>query len=315
MRAPDSRIAFLIGLALAGAAALICGPASAGADETVAPPEGAPAPPAAYAHHLRSLPCIQPETGSRFSPLGLAFNLGGGLVVVDADASRLLAAPDSSFALAYFAGCPASAQGCKLVDVAADGDWLVVSDRAGGLVIVLDDQGSEVTSVELGSGIGGIGLGPSGTVYGAMMLSGQVVMADTYGGKSPMACPLAGGRDGSYPVDCLVQNSKRVLVTDAFAAEVLVLGPLGRPEGRLEGFDFEKPFGLALCLDRFVLVSDSELGCVAVFDARGKFLGTFGEGHLKTPAFLAARDDGTVCVADPGKLTIEVFQFDGPSGE
>jgi hypothetical protein len=128
-----------------------------------------------------------------------------------------------------------------------------------------------------------------------------------------MACPVAGGRDGSYPVDCLVQNSRRVLVTDAFAGKVLVLGPLGNLEGYLRGFDFKKPFGLALCRDRFVLASDSELGCVAVFDADGKFLGTFGQGKLKTPAFIAARDDGTVCVADPGRMTIEVFRFDGPS--
>jgi hypothetical protein len=301
---------------LAGAVALVSGVVPVGAGDLVLPSAvDSTSLPGSWVHHLRSLPCIQPETGSRFSPLGLAFDLKGDLFVVDADNSRLLVATDSSVALNFFGGCPGEDAGCKFVDVAVDGSWLLVSDRSGGLVIVLDSQGLEVMTLEVGFGVGGIGLGPSGLVYGAMTLSGSVVIADIYGGKSPMACPVAGGRDGSYPVDCLVQNSRRVLVTDAFAGEVLVLGPLGNLEGYLRGFDFKKPFGLALWRDRFVLASDSELGCVAVFDADGKFLGTFGQGKLKTPAFLAARDDGTVCVADPGKMTIEVFRFDGPSDE
>jgi hypothetical protein len=64
-----------------------------------------------------------------------------------------------------------------------------------------------------------------------------------------------------------------------------------------------------------VLVSDSELGCIAVFDSAGKFLGTFGRTRLATPTFLAARDDGTLCVADAGRLSIEVFRLEDLSHE
>ena len=317
MSTPDSRMRFLISLVAAAVAML---PLGAGAAARGAIPEAAAARdttglPETWIHHLKSLPCIQPETGLRFSPLGLAFDIQGDLFVIDADGSRVLVAADSSAGFTFFAGCPREAAGCKLVDVVAYGGWLYVSDRSGGLVIALDSNGAPVLDREVGAGIGGIDVGPSGLVYGAMTLAGSVVIADIYGEKSPITSSVAGGRDGSYPVDCLVQNAGRVLVTDAFAKQVLILGPLGNPLGHLLGFDFESPFGLCAYLDRYVLVCDSEKGCVAVFDAAGKFLGTFGRSRLRTPTFVAARDDGTVCVADVGTLSIEVFRLDDLSHE
>jgi hypothetical protein len=317
MSTPDSRVRFLILLVSAAVAMLPLGSAAAtrGAIPEASAARDTTDLPENWIHHLKSLPCIEPETGLRFSPLGLAFDIRSDLYVIDADDSRVLVAGDSSTGFTFFAGCPREASGCKLVDIAAYGGWFYVSDRSGGLVIALDSNGARATSREVGAGIGGIDVGPSGLVYGAMTLAGSVVIADVYGEKSLIVSSVAGGRDGSYPVDCLVRSSGRVLVTDAFAGQVLVLGPLGNPQGHLEGFDFKSPFGLCACLDQYVLVSDSELGCVAVFDTGGKFLGTFGRSRLRTPTFLAARDDGTVCVADVGTLTIEVFRLDDLSHE
>jgi len=311
MSTPDSRTWLVVSIVGAVVAVLMgpgdaaCGavPEACATRDTTDLPEN-------WIHHVKSLPCIQPETGLRFSPLGLAFDIKGDLYVIDADDSRVLVAADSSTGFGFFAGCPRAAAGCKLVDIAAYGGWLYVSDRSGGLVIALDSEGAPVVDREVGAGIGGIDVGPSGLVYGAMTISGSVVVADIYGEKSPITSSVAEGREGSYPVDCLVWDAGRVLVADAFAGQVFVLGPLGNPQGRLEGFDFKSPFGLSACLDRYVLVSDSELGLIAVFDSGGKFVGTFGRSRLRTPTFLAARDDGTVCVSDVGALSIEVFRLD-----
>ncbi|HVP57464.1 MAG TPA: hypothetical protein VMU02_05160 [bacterium] len=311
MSTPRSHVKLSITLALVALAGLSVGlgaprcevPEAAAIRDSTEMPE-------TWVHPLRSLPCTEPETGSRFAPLGLAFDIKGDLYVVDADHSELLVAHDSSLALSFFAGCPSTDAGCRFVDVASYGGSFYLSDRAAGLVIELDSKGAPIGSREVGSGIGGLDVGPSGLLYGAMTLQGSIVIADIYSDKSPITSSVAGTTSGSYPVDCLVQNRGRILVTDAFAKQVIVLGPLGSLAGYLQGFDFKSPFGLCTCLDRYVLVSDSELGCVAVFNLAGRFLGTFGRARLQTPTFLAARDDGTVCVADVGKLTIEEFRLD-----
>jgi DNA-binding beta-propeller fold protein YncE len=271
--------------------------------------------PGTWVHHVASLPCVDGGTGLGFSPLGVAYDMGGDLYVVDSENSRILVHADSSGPMGFFATCPLTSAGCQFVDIEADAGWFHVSERSGGSIITYDSRGAAVASADVGAGIGGIGLGGSGLVYGAMTLSGSIAIVDVYGDRSPVVCPISGDGDGSYPVDCLVEKSRadrqgRVLVTDAFSKKVLILSLLGHPEGSLHGFDFKGPFGLATYLDRFVLVTDSELACVALFDYEGKFLGAFGQGWLKTPTFAAARDDGTISVADPGRMTIEVFRID-----
>ena len=261
--------------------------------------------------HLASVPCFDAETGLRFSPLGLAYDVTGALYVVDSDNSKIFVVSDSSGSLGFFAGCPEGLGGCSFIDIATDAGWFYVSERSHGLLVVLDSRGSPRLTTEVGDGIGGIGLGEPGQVYVAMTHAGSIVISDVYGEKSPIVCPISGGGEGSYPIDCLVEKSQRVFVTDANSKKVLILGILGDSRGYLEGFAFKNPFGVTATADGLVLVSDSGLGLVAVFDADGKFRGTFGQGHLKTPAFIAARGDGTVSVADPGKMTVEVFHFEG----
>jgi DNA-binding beta-propeller fold protein YncE len=200
-----------------------------------------------------------------------------------------------------------------LVDLVADAGLLYVSDREGGTIAVLDAKGYLMARCEVGPGVGGLGLGPAGQVYAAMTVSGSIVAVDVLGEKSLVTCPISDSAGASYPLDCLVLGPDRVLVTDAASKQVLVLSPLGKVLGSLEGFRFESPFGLARWLDHAVLVSDSDLGVVAAFDLGGRFVSSFGEGHLKTPAFVAARDDGILCIADVGKMTLEVFKLDAPA--
>lgn len=261
------------------------------------------------ATYLTSIKCLDPDTGTRFVPLGLAFDLRGRLFVVDSDNSRLFRVSDFQAGLTLFADCPDASDPSQLVDVAADAGLFYVSDRAGGRIMVLDSEGSLVYEREVGQGIGGLGLARAGQIYAAMTVSGAIVIADALGEKSHVTCPVSSTGGASYPLDCLVWGSEKVLVTDASSQEVLALSLLGKRLGSLRGFDFKCPFGISRYLDRMILVSDSELGVVAVFDSAGKFQDAFGGGHLKTPTFLDARDDGTVCVADAGKMTVEVFRI------
>ncbi|MFZ1946820.1 MAG: hypothetical protein WAW06_04680 [bacterium] len=290
--------------------AVLC--ASAGRDRAAA------AEPAALtARHLASVACVDRDTNLRFSPLGLAFGLEGDLYLVDADNSSIYRIDDSTLAGAnpdpapvLFARSPEELGRAELVDIVADAGWFYVSERAGGLVAILDSRGDLVRADTVGQGIGGIGLDGAGAVYGAMTLAGSVVIADLWDGGSPIQCvpSVRGGQ--AYPLDCYCHRSGRVFVTDDFSRRVLILDALGKNLGVLEGFKFERPFGVCGYGRDLVLVSDSQLASVAVFDSSGKWIAEFGRGHLKTPVFIAARDDGTVCVSDAAKMTVEVFRIE-----
>jgi hypothetical protein len=105
------------------------------------------------------------------------------------------------------------------------------------------------------------------------------------------------------------------VITDAFSRQALILSELGELKGVATGFEFESPFGITCLDDRLIMVSDSDRGMVAAFDAAGGFLFAFGEGILDTPTFLDCRSDGVVCVSDVGSMTIEVFQVGSSSKE
>lgn len=87
---------------------------------------------------------------------------------------------------------------------------------------------------------------------------------------------------------------------------------------RLEGaFDappapgFVQPAGIAASAQR-VLVADTGRGALLEFTASGRFVGLFGEGRLRTPAYVAIDPrDGSVCVTDRTAGSIVVFERDG----
>jgi DNA-binding beta-propeller fold protein YncE len=267
------------------------------------------------ARHVASIECIDPDSGDRFAPLGVAFDLAGDLYVVDGDNSSVLRIAGDATQPAFFSKCPGGGSDCQFVDILSDAGLFYVSDRSSGSVVAIDSEGRAAARWQVGPDVGGIGIGAAGQLFAAMTVSGSVVIVDLYGEKSPVSCPVFDSTEGSYPVDCLLASSNRVLVSDALSKKVLILSVLGRQIGSLDGFEFESPFGLARWSDRGLLVADSELGLVAVFDPDGRFIGTFGQGVLSSPAFIDARDDGTVAVADAGSMTIEVFRFDVPEAK
>jgi DNA-binding beta-propeller fold protein YncE len=266
-------------------------------------------------NHLRSIPCVQPGTDFVFSPLGVCFGITGDLYVIDSDNSEIYVLSDSLTAIMPFADCPEEYGRCHFADVAADASaGIYVSERATGTVMVFDRRGSFVSSSEVGEGVTGIGVGRSGEMYAAMSAMGTVMVIDPSGDGEGLEYVIADTGD-AYPIDCLIDPVGRLIVTEPFSKRVLVLGPLGEKRGWLRGFDFEDPFGLAACGKGLVLVSDTEIGVVALFDERGGFVTSFGSDVLQSPTFLDCRHDGIVCVADTDRMTIEVFKIEKPAPE
>jgi len=261
------------------------------------------------AEHVGSIPCRDPITGFDFSPLGVSFGLLDELFVVDSDNSQVFILPASLDRFEVFSECPGEIAGCRMIDIeVGDNGDVFVSEQSGGAVLTLDRWGEMASYTEVGEGIAGLGPGPAGKVYAALGFPGLVRIADLNTQAESIDCLLSEDGENSYPVDCLVTADDRVLVTDASMKTVVVLGPVGDILGRLHGFEFKSPFGLAARGDH-ILVSDIELGLVAVFTAGGKFAGIFGEGLMEAPAFMDIRSDGTVCVADAEGMSIEVFKI------
>jgi hypothetical protein len=264
-----------------------------------------------HARHLTSILCEEPGSDIAFPPLGISFGIFGELYVVDSDNSRIFVLPDSLSGITLFARCPWDLSDCQLIDVeTGDARDIYVSERTGGAVLVFDRLGDFVSMREVGEGLTGLGRGKPEQIYAAMSIAGAIRIVDLADDGEPIECSISSGDGGTYPVDCLAGRLEHVFVTDAFSGQVLLLSPLGKPRKTLVGFDFSSPFGLASYLDRYVLVSDSEQAVIAVFTADGVFLDSFGEGFLSMPTFIACRDDGTVCVADPGSMSIEVFKIE-----
>ncbi|MFH1312834.1 MAG: hypothetical protein ABIJ00_06360 [Candidatus Eisenbacteria bacterium] len=261
--------------------------------------------------HLKSIPCEESGSGFAFAPLGLDFGLFGELYVIDSDNSRIFVLPDSLDGITLFARCPDEFSDCQLIDIeTGNAAGVYVSEKTAGSILVYDRWGEFVSAREVGEGLTGLGLGKPEQIYAAMGIAGTIRIVDLSGDSEPIEAVVSSGDGGTYPVDCLTGKLGNVFVTEAFSEQVLMLSPFGKPRKALVGFDFQSPFGLASYLDRYVLVSDSERAVIAVFSADGGFISSFGEGLLEMPAFIACRDDGVVCVADPGSMSIEVFRIE-----
>ena len=286
----------LVGLACIG---LVLTTAAAGeADESR---------PAVRARHVRSVPCKEVRTDLAFSPLGMSFGPAGELYIVDSDNSIVFVLSDSLNSMTQYTTCPDLYEDCRFmdIDVGAAGE-LFVTERTSGMLLIYNRWGNFVGERTIGEGLTGLDVSVSGAIYAAMGLSGTVRIVDLGDDDEVVEC-IVSDDPGAYPVDCLITKAGDLLVTDPTGGQVLVLGPLGRPKGRLRGFQFRQPFGLAAHGDSLILVSDSDLGVVVVFADDGEFRGVLGEGVLGVPTFIDCRDDGTLCVADVEVMTVEVF--------
>jgi hypothetical protein len=280
------------------------------------PPAAGPAPGPVSAHHIRSIGCVDPEIGFSFSPLGLCFGPSGELYVVDGDHTRILRMSERLDTMEVFAYCPGEFDDCQFIDIAADDAGMVyVSEKASGSILTFDRRGDFLSATHAGQGVAGIGIGRAGKICASLSLAGSVRIVDMTGAGDPVECPIPADGANSYPVDCWVDRTGSVFVSETSSGRILVLGSLGDLQGNLSGFEFGGPFGICSYSDTLILVSDSDLGLVTVFGAGKDLVATFGHGVLDMPTFLDARGDGIVCVADAGKMSIEVFRIDTPQSK
>jgi hypothetical protein len=268
-------------------------------------------PPRPLVGYVRSVACVEPGTSVPFTPLGLAFGLTGELYLVDSDNSRIFRLSESLNAIAYFAECEDSFDDCRMADIEVDdAGWVHVSEQTHGEVMIYDRLGYFVSSVEAGPGLAGFGLDGSGRIFGALGATGAISITSGEGQSEATERISGEGTGNAYPVDCAVWGRQRVLVTDGPSRKVRVLSQLGEEMGTLRGFGFGSPFGVATLPGQWIMVTDSDLGEIAVFDWEGNFLESFGAGRLEMPTFIDIRDDGTVCVSDSRRMTIEVFRIE-----
>ncbi|MEO5378272.1 MAG: 6-bladed beta-propeller [Magnetococcus sp. DMHC-6] len=118
------------------------------------------------------------------------------------------------------------------------------------------------------------------------------------------------------PQSGVVDESGRIYVTDVSHQGVLVFDSVA---GKLltwtkagEYLAFNTPVGIALGVNREILVADAELGVLVRLDREGNPLGTIGEGQLARPTGLV-RDPvlGRIYVADTRADNVKVFNDKG----
>jgi DNA-binding beta-propeller fold protein YncE len=266
-----------------------------------------PAAAAPHAAHMTSIPCEGGEYFA-FTPLGLAFDAAGRLYVIDADNSRIMVLDDSLDEMRPFSDFFRDSVGLSFVDVETrDGLTVYVSEESRGELIGFDRIGRPRASIEAGQGTAGFDIGAAGKVCAANPLYELVRVIYLDGDRDSFDCTLGPEAGQALFVDCLVLPRGGFVATAADQTHLLHFNAVGKYMGALSAYEFTEPYGVASFNDEYILVTDAGAQEVVILDMRGKRIGSFGAGILKGPAFVAVRRDGTVCVSDTDRRTIEVF--------
>jgi hypothetical protein len=129
----------------------------------------------------------------------------------------------------------------------------------------------------------------------------------------------AGNAHGQFsaPSGVAVGHDGRCYVTDTGNRRVQVFNPDGKfltqfgdTAGPGKTGPLEEPVGIALDSRGRAYVVDRKAGRVVVYQ-EGKPLRTFGTGELQSPRWIALRNDGVICVSQPGKQEIVAFSASG----
>jgi sugar lactone lactonase YvrE len=109
----------------------------------------------------------------------------------------------------------------------------------------------------------------------------------------------------------------QVLVYDADTLKLLrKIGTTGHKHELTAPGDFSKPSGVAVDVEGKLYVADTMNNRIEIFDADGKFIGTFGKagdgpGYFGRPKGVAIDSDGHVWVADGMQDRVQVFTKEG----
>jgi DNA-binding beta-propeller fold protein YncE len=262
------------------------------------------------AEHVVSVPCRGGEYFG-FTPLGLAFDASGKLYVVDADNSRVMVLRDSFEDMRPFSDVFRDSVGIHFVDVEIrDGLTVYVSEENRGLLVGFDRMGQPRALVDVGQGVAGFGIGSAGKTCVANPTYELVRIAYIDGDRETADVTLPPEWGHVLYVDCLVLDEGKFVATAASHKRLLHFNAVGKYLGPFSLHEFTEPYGVASFAGEYVLVSDVGEKEIVVLDLRGNRVGSFGKNHLDEPAFLAVRRDGTVCVSDTRRRTVEVFKIE-----
>jgi DNA-binding beta-propeller fold protein YncE len=271
---------------------------------------GSQAAPALRAEHMLSIPCRGGEYFD-FTPLGLAFDASGKLYVVDADNSRVMVLRDSFDDMRPFSDFFRDSVGVNFVDVEVrDGLTVYVSEENSGALIGFDRLGQPRAMIDAGQGIAGFGIGSAGKTCVANPAYEVIRIVYMDGDRETSNVTLPPEEGHVLYVDCLLLGDGQFVATAAGHEHLLHFNAVGNFLGAFSRHKFTEPYGVASFLGDYVLVSDLGAREVVVLDTRGNRVGCFGEKNLEEPTFLAVRRDGTVCVSDTRRRTIEVFKIE-----
>ncbi len=262
------------------------------------------------AEHILSVPCKGGEYFD-FTPLGLAFDASGKLYIVDADNSRIMVLRDSFEDMRPFSEFFRDSVGIHLVDVEIrDGLTVYVSEEQGGALIGFDRSGWPRAFIDAGEGVAGFGIGAAGKACVANPAYDVIRIVYIDGDREAAGVTLPPGEGRAIYIDCLVLERGAFVATAAGRGRVLRFNAVGKPLGPFGPRKFTEPYGLASFAGEYVLVSDVGEKQIVVLDMRGRPVGCFGGDVLEEPTFLAVRRDGTVCVSDTRRRTVEVFRIE-----
>lgn len=266
--------------------------------------------PALRSEHLLSVPCRGGEYFD-FTPLGLAFDASGKLYVVDADNSRVMVLRDSFEDMRPFSDIFRDSVGIHFVDVEIrDGLTVYVSEENRGVLIGFDRIGQPRALVDVGQGAAGFGIGAAGKACVANPVYELVRIVYIDGDRETANVTLPPKEGHVLYVDCLVLDEGMFVATAASHERLLHFNAVGKYLGPFSFHKFTEPYGVASFMGEYVLVSDVGEKEIVVLDHRGNRIGSFGKAFLDEPTFLAVRRDGTVCVSDTRRRTIEVFKIE-----
>jgi DNA-binding beta-propeller fold protein YncE len=262
------------------------------------------------AEHILSVPCRGGDYFD-FTPLGLAFDASGKLYIVDADNSRIMMLRDSFRDLRPFSEYFRDSVGVHLVDVEVrDGLTVYVSEENSGTLVGFDRMGAPRAFVSAEQGIAGFGIGAAGKTCAANPTYEAIHIVYIDGDRETVNVTLPPEEGQVLFVDCLLLDKGQFVATAANQKRLLHFNAVGNHLGHFSRHEFEAPYGLASFAGEFILVSDVGAREIVVLDSRGARLGSFGKTILEEPTFLAVRRDGTVCVSDTRRRTVEVFRIE-----
>ena len=119
----------------------------------------------------------------------------------------------------------------------------------------------------------------------------------------------------NYPLGVAITPNNQLAVTDSVNACVKVFSTDGQLV-QLCGGEFDFPYGIAVSIDGFFIVTDIFKHSVIILDPEGcphHSFGEFGSGvkQLDHPYFVAVDQSKQIIVTDSGNSSIKLFHFDG----